>query len=90
MGIGNWELGIYSKNLVFTQSPVTSHQSPVTSPQSPVPSHQSPITSPQSPVTSHQSPITNHQSLYSLCMPKVQLSADFDKLTSQTHTEFFY
>ncbi|MFM6002271.1 MAG: hypothetical protein ACKPA7_02755 [Sphaerospermopsis kisseleviana] len=45
---------------------------------------------PQSPVPSHQSPITNHQSLYSLCMSKVQLSADFDKLTSQTHTEFFY
>ncbi|WP_268932472.1 hypothetical protein [Sphaerospermopsis reniformis] len=28
-------MGIYSKNLVFTQSPVPSPQSPVPSPQSP-------------------------------------------------------
>ncbi|MFM6106253.1 MAG: hypothetical protein ACKPEO_11515 [Sphaerospermopsis kisseleviana] len=65
--------------------------SPVTSHQSPVPSDALSLSKcPQSPVPSHQSPITNHQSLYSLCMSKVQLSADFDKLTSQTHTEFFY
>ncbi|MDB9443187.1 hypothetical protein PN497_17730, partial [Sphaerospermopsis kisseleviana CS-549] len=65
--------------------------SPVTSPQRCTELVEvSPVTNHQSPVTSHQSPITSHQSLYSLCMPKVQLSADFDKLTSQTHTEFFY